>query len=122
MPKRTCLVLVLGLLLALPALSQGNPTGKLTGRVTADGEPLPGVRVTVTSPNLQNSPTFWVTGTNGVAYSMWYPAGYNSDEMTGHAGENPEASERQLNGRPRWPVTANGPTSSTARRVRMPSG
>jgi len=40
-----------------------------------------------TSPNLQNSPTFWVTGKSGAAYSMWYPKGYNLDEMTGNAGE-----------------------------------
>ena len=40
-------------LLALPVLAQGNPTGRLTGKVTSEGSPLPGVRVTMTSPNLQ---------------------------------------------------------------------
>ena len=46
---------LLVLFLALPALGQGNPTGKLSGRVTdaADGSPMPGVTVTVSSPNLQ---------------------------------------------------------------------
>jgi outer membrane receptor protein involved in Fe transport len=53
-------VLSLGcaLLLALPVLSQGLPTGTLTGRVTAaDGSAMPGVLVTVTSPNLQGART-----------------------------------------------------------------
>ena len=49
---------VCALLLALPALSQGIPTGTLSGRVTAqDGSALPGVLVTVTSPALQGSRT-----------------------------------------------------------------
>jgi outer membrane receptor protein involved in Fe transport len=44
------------LLLALPVLSQGIPTGTLTGRVTtSNGEGLPGVVVEVTSPSLQGS-------------------------------------------------------------------
>jgi hypothetical protein len=41
------------LLWGLPAFAQGNPTGKLSGRVTSGNEPLPGVKVTVSSPNLQ---------------------------------------------------------------------
>ncbi|MES1243124.1 MAG: carboxypeptidase regulatory-like domain-containing protein [Acidobacteriota bacterium] len=46
------------LLLALPVLSQGLPTGTLSGRVTAaDGTALPGVLVTVTSPALQGART-----------------------------------------------------------------
>lgn len=52
------------LLLALPAFSQGNPTGKLTGRVISEGQPLPGVSVTATSPALQGSRTT-VTSNNG---------------------------------------------------------
>ena len=53
-------VLSLGcaLLLALPVLSQGLPTGTLSGRVTAaDGSALPGVLVTATSPALQGART-----------------------------------------------------------------
>lgn len=53
-------VLSLGcaLLMALPAFSQGIPTGTLSGRVTsADGEALPGVLVTVSSPSLQGTRT-----------------------------------------------------------------
>lgn len=53
------------LLLALPALSQGIPSGVLSGRVTAqDGSPLPGVLVTVTSPALQGARTA-TTSENG---------------------------------------------------------
>ncbi|MFP5287751.1 MAG: carboxypeptidase regulatory-like domain-containing protein, partial [Thermoanaerobaculia bacterium] len=49
---------VCALLLALPVLSQGIPTGILSGRVTAqDGSALPGVLVTVTSPALQGTRT-----------------------------------------------------------------
>lgn len=49
---------VCALLVALPALSQGIPTGTLSGSVTAaDGSALPGVLVTVTSPALQGTRT-----------------------------------------------------------------
>jgi hypothetical protein len=62
--RAVLLGLVCALLVALPALSQGNPTGKLSGRVTSEGEALPGVTVTVTSPNLQGSRTT-TTSANG---------------------------------------------------------
>ncbi|MFL6199254.1 MAG: carboxypeptidase regulatory-like domain-containing protein [Thermoanaerobaculia bacterium] len=56
---------VCALLLALPALSQGIPSGILSGKVTAqDGSALPGVLVTVTSPALQGSRTA-TTSENG---------------------------------------------------------
>lgn len=56
---------VCALLLALPALSQGIPTGILSGRVTSqDGSALPGVLVTVTSPALQGTRTA-TTSENG---------------------------------------------------------
>ena len=46
------------LLLALPVLSQGIPTGILSGKVTSqDGSALPGVLVSVTSPALQGART-----------------------------------------------------------------
>jgi outer membrane receptor protein involved in Fe transport len=47
------LVLAAALLTAVPALSQGIPTGTLTGRVTADDQPVGGVAVAVTSAALQ---------------------------------------------------------------------
>jgi outer membrane receptor for ferrienterochelin and colicin len=39
----------------LPAFGQGNPTSKLSGRVTSGNDALPGVKVTVSSPNLQGT-------------------------------------------------------------------
>ena len=64
----------LALLLALPALGQGLPTGKLTGKVTSEGQNLPGVTVTVNSPNLQGSRTA-VTSENGDYNFPSLPAG-----------------------------------------------
>lgn len=52
------------LLLALPALSQGIPTGTLSGRVTADNQSLPGVTVTASSPSLQGKRSA-TTNSNG---------------------------------------------------------
>jgi outer membrane receptor protein involved in Fe transport len=43
------------LLASISALAQGTVTGALTGTVTSDGTPLPGVTVTVSSPNLQGT-------------------------------------------------------------------
>lgn len=57
------LALLLGLLLALPALAQ-NPTGRLTGHVTNEGKPLPGATVTAASPSLQGTRTT-VSSANG---------------------------------------------------------
>jgi outer membrane receptor for ferrienterochelin and colicin len=61
--RSTLLSLALALLLAWPALAQ-IPTGRLSGHVTSDGKPLPGVSVTATSPNLQGTRTT-VTSANG---------------------------------------------------------
>ena len=49
-------------LIAASAFAQ--TTASLTGQVTTDGKPLPGVTVTISSPNLQGSRTA-VTGDNG---------------------------------------------------------
>jgi hypothetical protein len=71
------LVLAVALLWALPAFAQGNPTGKVSGRVTSDGQPVPGVLVTATSPNLQGSKTT-TTSSNGDYLFPSLPAGdYN---------------------------------------------
>lgn len=53
-----------GLLLANPAFAQGLPTATITGRVINEGQGLPGVTVTATSPALQGSRTT-VTGSSG---------------------------------------------------------
>jgi outer membrane receptor protein involved in Fe transport len=73
--RRRSLFLVLGLalLLAWPALAQ-NPTGKLSGHVTSDGKPLPGVTVTAASPNLQGTRNA-VTSANGDYFFASLPPG-----------------------------------------------
>jgi hypothetical protein len=53
--KRAFLAFSLGILLAAAAFGQSNPTATLSGTVTGEGVPLPGVTVTVSSPNLQGS-------------------------------------------------------------------
>ncbi|HEV8269158.1 MAG TPA: TonB-dependent receptor, partial [Thermoanaerobaculia bacterium] len=45
----------LGLVLAGTVAAQGLPTGTITGKVRNEGQPLPGVSVTATSPALQGS-------------------------------------------------------------------
>lgn len=62
------------LLTAGTLLAQGNPTGKVTGRVTADGGGLPGVLVTFSSPNLQGSRTT-TTQANGDYIAGLLPPG-----------------------------------------------
>src|SRR5262245_58147332 len=66
--------LAVALLWALPAFAQGNPTGKVSGRVMSDGQPVPGVLVTATSPNLQGSKTT-STSSNGDYLFAALPAG-----------------------------------------------
>jgi outer membrane receptor protein involved in Fe transport len=62
MAFRRLLTAVAVLLIAVSAFAQ--TTGSLTGRVTMDGNALPGVTVTVSSPNLQGTRTT-VTDVNG---------------------------------------------------------
>jgi hypothetical protein len=60
---------------AFPMLAQGNPTGKLSGRVTSvDGGPVPGVLVTATSPAMQGNRTT-TTSANGDYLFPSLPAG-----------------------------------------------
>jgi outer membrane receptor for ferrienterochelin and colicin len=72
--KSFILGLAVALLWALPASAQGNPTGKLSGRVSSDGGPVPGVLVTATSPQLQGSKTT-TTSSNGDYLFPSLPAG-----------------------------------------------
>jgi outer membrane receptor protein involved in Fe transport len=68
--------LVIGVFLAATggvALAQGT-TSELTGTVTSEGKPLPGVTVTVTSPALQGTRTK-VTGPNGGYTFLALPPG-----------------------------------------------
>ncbi len=55
---------LLAFVLASTAPGQGLPTATLTGRVVSDGQPIPGVSVTATSPTLQRGRSA-VTSANG---------------------------------------------------------
>jgi outer membrane receptor protein involved in Fe transport len=59
--RNVCLVVAILLLLPGTALGQKIPAGILTGHVTDGKLPLPGVTVTVTSPNLQGTRTAYST-------------------------------------------------------------
>jgi len=61
--RAIALGVVCALLTALPLLAQGIPTGDLSGHVASpDGQALPGVTVTATSPSLQGSRTVTTNG------------------------------------------------------------
>ncbi len=72
-----CTTVAIGLITG-PALAQGNPTGKLTGKVTADGAGLPGVTVTITSPNLQGSRTNITAGSGTYIFAILPPGTYQA--------------------------------------------
>ena len=68
--------LAIALLWALPAFTQGNPNGKLSGRVTAGEQPLPGVTVTVASPNLQGTKSTVTSPTGDYLFPSLPPGEY----------------------------------------------
>jgi outer membrane receptor protein involved in Fe transport len=71
---KVCVLLVVGIaLLAPPALAQ-NPTGTLTGRVTHEDAPLPGVTVTASSPAVQGDKVA-ITGEGGEYIFRFLPPG-----------------------------------------------
>jgi outer membrane receptor for ferrienterochelin and colicin len=72
--SRVFACLVATLLLALPAFAQGIPTGSITGKVTTEGQPAPGVTVTVTSPALQGQRST-TTGAGGDYHFSGLPPG-----------------------------------------------
>ena len=71
--KRLAILAVLVGMVAVPLFAQ-IPTGTLSGHVTDGKEALPGVTVTVTSPNLQGSRTT-VSGVNGDYILTFLPPG-----------------------------------------------
>jgi outer membrane receptor protein involved in Fe transport len=82
--------LVFGLILAMSAF--GQTTASLTGDVTTEGKGLPGVTVTLSSPNLQGTRTA-VTGENGgYSFSGLPPGDYKvTFELAGMATVNKRA-------------------------------
>ena len=63
-PIRVLAIVAVFLLASVGVFAQGSVTGTLSGTVTSQGAPLPGVTVTITSPNLQGSRTA-VSGDGG---------------------------------------------------------
>lgn len=63
--RRILLITLLLVALCAPAALAQLASGKLTGRVTAEREPLPGVTVVVESPSLPGGSLARVTGENG---------------------------------------------------------
>jgi hypothetical protein len=72
--KRFAILTLLVGLIALPLSAQMNPTGTLNGHVTEGKVALPGVTVSVTSPNLQGTRTA-VTTVTGDYILAFLPAG-----------------------------------------------
>ncbi len=73
--KRLTILAVLVGLVALPLLAQ-VPTGNITGHVTDGKDALPGVTVTVTSPNLQGSRTAVTTASGDYIIRFLPPGDY----------------------------------------------
>ena len=73
---QACLLVAFALLLAATAADQTIPTGTLTGTVTDGTAPLPGVTVTVTSPNQQGVRTATSTVNGDYILGMLPPGPY----------------------------------------------
>src|SRR2546423_5745693 len=72
----TRLMALSALVLLFAASAFAQTTASLTGEVTSDGKPMPGVTVTLSSPNLQGTRTA-VTGENGgYTFSSMPPGDY----------------------------------------------
>jgi outer membrane receptor protein involved in Fe transport len=63
-------------LVAAGALAQSIPTSTLTGKVVAEGAPLPGVLVTATSPSLQGERTALTSGSGDYMIPLLPPGDY----------------------------------------------
>lgn len=74
MKQKSIVAFLLFALLATASWAQGNPTAKLSGRVSNEGQPLSGVLVTATSPNLQGERSTTTTA-NGDYLFPALPAG-----------------------------------------------
>ena len=72
--RKTVIAILVVLLASTGALAQTIATSTVTGKVTADGAALPGVRVTATSPSLQGS-RGTVTDINGAYHIPFLPPG-----------------------------------------------
>jgi outer membrane receptor for ferrienterochelin and colicin len=85
MRLRTSLLALAVSLLALPAFPQGNPTGTISGQVVdSQSLALPGVTVTVESPNLQGKRSTTTSANGDYIFALLPPGEYTvSFELTG---------------------------------------
>lgn len=84
MKRLAATLVVLALFLAPTVLAQSIPTATLSGTVTADGAPLPGVTITVTSPNLQGQRTTVSTENGAYIIPLLPPGNYSVEfELSG---------------------------------------
>jgi outer membrane receptor protein involved in Fe transport len=73
------------------AYGQGNPNSKLSGRVTSGNGPLPGVKVTVSSPNLQGTKSATTSNNGDYLFPSLPPGEYTvTFERDGMATEKQE--------------------------------
>src|SRR5206468_4750189 len=85
MTKRFVVFLVVATITSL-AMAQSIPTATIIGRVTADGAVLPGVTVTVASPNLQGTRSTVTTQTGEYLVPLLPPGSYTVKfELSGMA-------------------------------------
>ncbi len=75
-PRNACVATLLALLLAGATVAQKLPTGTLTGTVGDGKGPLPGVTVTVTSPNQQGARTTYSTVNGDYILDLLPPGPY----------------------------------------------
>ena len=73
--KRFVLFALLIGFVAMPLFAQ-NPTGTLSGHASDGKDPLPGVTVTVTSPNLQGARTSVTNGNGDYIFTFLPPGEY----------------------------------------------
>ena len=78
--RLSCFITLVLLVFAVPLLGQGT-TGTLTGTASTEGNPLPGVTVTISSPSLQGTRTT-VTGESGAYSFAALPPGRYTVEFT----------------------------------------
>jgi Carboxypeptidase regulatory-like domain/TonB dependent receptor len=75
---RRLLIAAAGILLAAaPGLAQGNPTGRISGRVTAEGAGLPGVLVSASSTHLQGTRETFTSANGDYLLSALPPGTYS---------------------------------------------
>ena len=74
--KRLILLVLAAVLLPTAVLGQSIPTATINGKVTADGAALPGVTVTIASPNLQGQRTTVTTESGDYLLPLLPPGRY----------------------------------------------